>query len=276
IIDCLQECLWYELLFLKHPFFSLCKSYKIENVYLFLYFEVVQKQEIAMQQVLLEQINDCFIVIRRYLNEVIRLTHLKKAAKNIDTKSLEMSNFAMAQSVNLLQISLKDCHNKKKEAIQLAQTKLTSFDLELSSLARNLEDEKEIKKRVAPILALNPGPKLNEKTLNEDTVGTNKLYNDQEKMKQNAKGAVNQMLSTKTYNLNKSSMVYDINPDYLENENFFQEKKKGILNQIGIHLLKMTPKIVLRKVVKWILKIIIQLQTNIMMILKIHFRVNEK
>ncbi|ETO06076.1 hypothetical protein RFI_31320, partial [Reticulomyxa filosa] len=83
----------------------------------------------------------------------------------------------------------------------------------------------------------------------------NKLYNDQEKMKQNAKGAVNQMLSTKTYNLNKSSMVYDINPDYLENENFFQEKKKGILNQIGIHLLKMTPKIVLRKVVKWILKI---------------------
>ncbi|ETN99503.1 hypothetical protein RFI_37968, partial [Reticulomyxa filosa] len=41
----------------------------------------------------------------------------------------------------------------------------------------------------------------------------NKLYNDQEKMKQNAKGAVNQMLSTKTYNLNKREKEGNSKPD---------------------------------------------------------------
>ncbi|ETO15504.1 hypothetical protein RFI_21859, partial [Reticulomyxa filosa] len=56
----------------------------------------------------------------------------------------------------------------------------------------------------------------------------NKFYNEQEKIKKNAKGVVNQMLSTKTNNLNKSSMMYDINPDCLDDEQFFPgEEEEG-------------------------------------------------
>ncbi|ETO35412.1 DBL containing protein, unknown function [Reticulomyxa filosa] len=202
---------------------------------------VLQKQDRAIQQVLLEQMDDCFIVVRRYLNEVIRVRRLKKKATNKDTKNLQITNFAMAQSINLLQISLKDCYNKKRKgAIQLAQAKLTNFDLKLNSLIRNLEDEEEIeeiKKRVTPIrnnlirivknesVALNPGPKLNEKKFNEDTVG-NILDANHEKKKNNTKSAVNKLLSTKTKYMDKSSMMFDIDPNCLDDTHFSPEERE--------------------------------------------------
>jgi len=79
----------------------------------------VQNQDVAMRQVMMEQMEDCFEMIKRYLDQVSRVGDLKKNGKATkqETTSLEMSNFAMAQSVNLLQISLDDCFKKKRNKI---------------------------------------------------------------------------------------------------------------------------------------------------------------
>ncbi|ETO20212.1 hypothetical protein RFI_17009 [Reticulomyxa filosa] len=153
----------------------------------------LQKQEIATQQVLLEQMDDCFIMIRRYLNEVIRVRRLKKEATNKHTKVLQIANFAMAQSI----------FYKLNESV-----------------------------------ALNPGPKLNEKTFNEDTIGTgfgrilsaevnknlNRFHSKQENDNNNTKGAVNKLLPTKTKYMDKSSIMFDIDPDCLDDKHSSPEE----------------------------------------------------
>ncbi|ETO29343.1 uveal autoantigen with coiled-coil domains and ankyrin repeats isoform 2 [Reticulomyxa filosa] len=229
--------------------------------------EVVQKQDVAMQQILLEQMDDCFSIIKRYLNEVLRVIRLQEKATNKDTQALEMANMRMAQSVNLLQISLKDCYQEKdNKSIELAQAKVTEFYSELNLFMeslRNKDEINEIEKRLMPIrnnlvrivrnenVPLNPGSKLNKKTFNEKTVGfgfgqilgaghqirdrmeevsknPNAFYNAQEKMKSNSKRQVNQLLSIKTQKLDKRSMMHDIDCNNLD-----EDTSKEITNVDG-------------------------------------------